>query len=81
MVKSYIFNRGDIVVAKDGFIGDHEALQDTVGIVIDHNPINDYLVLGVLHPENYAIPPTFSMRGEYYRKITDNEAHEWGLVS
>jgi len=51
-----------------------------VGIVIDYNPENDYLVLGTLHPEKYAIPPTFSMRGEYYRHVTEDEIKEWKIA-
>ena len=74
-----LFNKGDIVVAKDGFLDKNETLQDTAGIVIDHNPENDYLVLGTLHPEKYAIPPTFSGRGEYYRQVTEEEMEEWEM--
>lgn len=75
-----MLNKGDIVVAKDGFLDKNETLQDTVSIVIDYNPENDYLVLGTLHPEKYAIPPTFSMRGEYYRHITEDEIKEWKIA-
>lgn len=75
-----LFNKGDIVVAKDGFLDKDETLQDTAGIVIDYNPENDYLVLGTLHPEKFAIPPTFSRRGEYYRHITEDEIKEWGIA-
>ena len=75
-----MLNKGDIVVAKDGFLDKNETLQDTVGIVIDYNPENDYLVLGTLHPEKYAIPPTFSMRGEYYRHITEDEIKKWKIA-
>lgn len=74
-----MFNKGDVVVAKDGFLGEHETLKDTLGLVIDHNPDNDYLLLGTLKPEKYAIAPTFSMRGEFYRLITDSERLAWGL--
>ena len=74
-----LFNKGDIVVAKDGFLNKNETLQDTAGIVIDHNPENDYLVLGTLHPEKYAVAPTFSMRGEYYRHATEEEMEEWEI--
>ena len=73
-------NKGDIVVAKDGFLDKGETLQDTLGVVIDYNPDNDYLVLGTLHPEKYTIPPTFSMRGEYYRHITDEEKLDWNIA-
>ena len=74
-----MFTKGNIVVAKDEFLDKHETVKDTVGIVIDYNPENDYLVLGTLHPEKYAIPPTFSMRGEYYRQATDEEMEEWDI--
>ena len=68
-----MFKKGDIVVAKDGYLDKGETLKDTAGIVINYTPENDYLVLGVLHPENYAIAPTFSMRGCFYRLITSEE--------
>ncbi len=74
------FYEGDVVVAKDEFLNEGETLKDTVGLVLSHNPENDYMVLGVLDPEKYAIPPTFSVRGEYYRKITGKEIEEWGIV-
>lgn len=70
------FKKGDLVVAKDEYIAEYETLLDTAGIVIDYNPDNDYLILGVLHPEKYAIPPTFSMRGCYYRLATLSELNE-----
>ena len=73
------FKAGDIVVSKDEFIDKHETLQDTVGLVIDYNPANDYLVLGDLHPENYAIPPTYSMRGCYYRLVSEEEKTSFKL--
>ena len=75
-----MLNKGDIVVARDGFLDKNEKLQDTVGVVIDYNSENDYLILGTLHPEKYAIPPTFSMRGEYYRHITEDEIKEWEIT-
>ena len=75
-----MFNKGDIVVAKDGFLDNGETVQDTLGIVIDYNPENDYLLLGTIHPEKYAIPHTFSMRGEYYRHITTAERKEWKIA-
>lgn len=75
-----MFNKGDVVVAKDGYLDKGETLQDTAGIVLDHNPKNDYLVLGTLHPEKYAIAPTFSMRGCFYRLITEQERLAWGIA-
>lgn len=75
-----IFKKGDIVVAKDGFLDKGETLQDTLGIVVDYNPENDFLVLGTLHPEKYALPHTYSMRGEFYRLVTDKEKRDWDLV-
>lgn len=75
-----IFTKGDVVVAKDEFIDKHETLEDTLGLVLDYNPDNDYLLLGSLHPEKYAIPPTFSMRGECYRHITAEEKVAWNII-
>ncbi len=75
-----MFVKGDVVVAKKGFIGDHETIKDTLGIVLEYTPENDYLVLGTLYPEKYAIPPTYSMRGECYRHVKKNELKEWGIL-
>ena len=75
-----MFEKGDVVVAKDQFLDDGETLQDTVGIVLDYNPANDLLILGTLHPEKYAIPPRFSMCGEFYRLITDAEKEMWEIA-
>lgn len=75
-----MFKEGDVVVAKDGFLDKEETPEDTLGLVLDYNPENDYLLLGVLHPEKYAIPPTFSMRGECYRKITTQEKQIWNII-
>lgn len=75
-----MFKKGDIVIAKDKFLEEGESLKDTLGIIIDYNPENDYLLLGVLHPEKFDIPPTFSMRGEFYRKVTDTEMIEFGIA-
>ena len=38
-----MFNKDDIVVAKDGYLDKGETLKDTAGVVIDHNPENDRL--------------------------------------
>lgn len=76
-----IFKKNDIVVAKDGFLDKGETLKDTVGIVLDYNPQNDMLVLGSLHPEKYALPPRFSMRGEFYRPVNSQELKDWGLLT
>lgn len=75
-----MFQKNDILVAKDKFVDKHETLQDTLGIVIDYNPDNDRLILGVVHPKKYAIPPTFSMRGEYYRHVTEDEKNAWNIA-
>lgn len=67
------FKKGQILLAKDEYIDEHETLKDTIGIVLDYNPENDYLQLGCLHPERYAIPPVFCGCGEFYRLATDDE--------
>ena len=71
------FKKGDIVVAKDEFIEPHETLEDTAGVVVDYNPDNDYLVIGTLHPERYAIGSTHSMRGCFYRLATQTEINSF----
>ena len=73
-----MFKAGDIVVSKDEFIGKHETLQDTIGIVISYNSDTDYLVIGELHPLN-NIPPTYSMRGCFYRLISKEEMATFNL--
>ena len=74
-----MFKKGDVVVAKDGFLDAGESLMSTVAVVVEYVPENDYLLLGVLHPEGYALPRTFSMRGEAYRHITNGEMTDWKL--
>ena len=61
-----IFNKGDIVQAKKEWLAPHETQESTMGIVVDYNPNNDYLQIGVLNPQDYAFPPIFNARGEYY---------------
>ena len=75
-----MFKIGDVVVAKDEYLDKDETVRDTLGLVVRYNPDNDYLLLGSLHPEKHAIPPTFSMRGECYRKITETEMKEWKFI-
>ncbi|MDY6295343.1 MAG: hypothetical protein SPL45_03485 [Schwartzia succinivorans] len=43
-------------------------------------PDNDYLVLGTLHPERFAIPPVSSVCGAFYRHITEQEKLEWNIA-
>ncbi len=69
--------KGDVVVAKNEFLEGNETALDTIGVVLDYNPKNDYLVLGLLHPEEHIIPPSFSRRGFCYRLITKEERQMW----
>lgn len=71
-----MFQKDDIVISKEEFLSERETSLDTIGVVLDYNPENDALLLGVLHPENYGIAPTFAMRGEYYRLATEEEIRE-----
>ena len=64
-----MFKPGDVVQAKAEFLGPHETQLSTRGIVIDYNPHNDYLQIGVLNPQDYAFPPIFNGRGEYYEVV------------
>ena len=74
------FTKGDVLVAKDEYLASYETLEDTLGIVVDYSPDNDYLQLGTLHPEKYAFPPIFNGRGKFYRKVTDDEKKKWGIT-
>ncbi len=74
-----MFNEGDVVVSKEEFLEKNETLEGTLGIVISYNPDTDYLVLGSLHPEEYSIPPTYSMRGKFYRHISEEEKQKWNI--
>ena len=64
-----MFKKGDIVQAKKEWLDSYETQEDTIGIVIDYNPDNDYLQIGVLNPQDYAIPPVFNTRGFYYELV------------
>ena len=75
-----MFNKGDIVVAKDEYLDKGETLLGTAGIVLEYKPENDYLALGDLHPEKWAIPPISNMRGCFYRLVTEEEKAFWNIV-
>ena len=61
-----MFKAGGIVQAKAEYLEAYETQADTIGVVIDYNPDNDYLKIGVLDPQNYALPPIFNARGCFY---------------
>lgn len=63
------FKKGDIVQAKKEWLAPYETQADTMGIVVDYNPDNDYLQIGVLNPQDYAFPPIFIGRGECYEIV------------
>lgn len=64
-----MFKKGDLIQAKPEFLDSNETLDDTVGIVYEYNPSNDYLKVGVLNPEDYAFPPIFNGRGACYEIV------------
>ena len=67
------FEKGDIVQAKKEWLAPYETQVSTRGIVVDYNPHNDLLLVGVLNPQEYAFPPIFNGRGEYYEIINEKE--------
>ena len=67
------FNKHDLVIAKKEFLASYEKESDTIGIVTDYDPTNDSMYVGVLNPQDYAFPPQFHTRGEYYRLLTEEE--------
>ena len=74
-----LFKKGDVVWAKKEFIDPHETREDTIGIVVEYNPDNDYLGVGTLYPQEYAIPPIFNGRGscyELYPALTNQNRSE-----
>lgn len=75
-----LFVVGDVVVAKQQYLDKNEKEEDTLGIVVDYKPENDYLSIGVLHPENYAFPPISSAKGAYYRLVTPSEKKKWNII-
>ena len=68
-----MFKKGDIVQSKKEYLASYETQESTRGVVIDYNPENDYLKLGVLNPQDYAFPPVFNGRGCYYELVQDEE--------
>lgn len=64
-----MFKIGDIVQAKAEFLNAGETQESTMGIVVDYNPDNDHLMLGVLNPQDWAIPPVSDCRGRFYEKV------------
>lgn len=66
-----MFSKGDIVQAKKEFLAPHETQESTMGIVVDYNEDNDYLQVGVLNPQDYALPPIFNARGCFYELVKE----------
>ena len=66
-----MFKVGDIVQSKKEWLERNETQESTRGIVLDYNPDNDYLTIGVLNPQDYKIPPTFTMGGCYYELVKE----------
>lgn len=67
--KQPIFKKGDVVWAKLQYLGPNETQEKTMGVVVDYNPDNDYLKLGVLNPQDYAFPPISNMQGRFYELV------------
>ena len=72
-MEKVIFKKGDLVQAKKEFLADYETQADTMGIVVDYNECNDYLQIGVLNPQDYALPPIFNGRGCFYELVNVEE--------
>ena len=64
-----MFKKGDVVQAKKEYLEVYETQENTMGVVVDYNPENDYLQIGVLNPQDYALPPIFNGRGCYYELV------------
>ena len=66
-----MFKTGDVIQAKKEWLAPHETQESTMGIVVDYDPRNDYLKVGVLNPQDYAFPPILNARGEYYEIVKE----------
>lgn len=66
-----MFKKGDIVQAKKEWLASYETQESTRGIVVDYNPKNDLLLVGTLHPEEYALGSILSARGCYYEIVNE----------
>lgn len=75
-----MFKKGQVVVAKDKYLDKGETVKSTAGIVLDYNPETSYLIVGVLHPEQYAVTPTFPVNGNCYRPATEHEMQELDII-
>lgn len=64
-----MFKKGDIVQSKKEYLASYETQEDTMGVVIDYNEETDYLKVGVLNPQDYALPPIFNARGCFYEIV------------
>ena len=64
-----MFKVGDLVQAKMEYLEPGETQESTMGVVLEYYESNKYLVLGVLNPNDYAIPPRFERWGGYYEKV------------
>lgn len=69
-----MFEKGDVVQAKMEFLASYETQESTMGIVVDYNPDNDYLQVGVMNPQDYALPPIFNARGCFYELVRKGNA-------
>lgn len=67
-----MFKKGDVVWAKKDFLDRNETQESTIGIVLEYYPENDYLLLGVLNPDKYAIPPRMSCCGCFYELVKED---------
>jgi hypothetical protein len=63
------FKSGQVVWAKTECLETNETQHSTMGVVLDYNPNNDYLKLGVLNPQDYLFPPIFNARGCFYELV------------
>lgn len=66
-----MFEKGTIVQAKKEWLAPYETQESTMGVVVDYNPTNDLLLVGVLNPQDYAFPPILNARGEYYEIVNN----------
>ena len=63
-MEKYMFEIGDVVHVKEEYLFDDQTQENTMRIVIDYQPKNDYLNLITLDRSR-----TISTRGEFYELV------------
>lgn len=67
-MKECKFKIGDVVKSKKEYLFDNEAQENTMRIVVDYKPQNDYLLLGELGSKH-----VLTTRASFYELVKDGD--------